>query len=54
MDWIYVSYENSDREHIREMLSFASEKEARDYQTEDLKYYGCGSYTIFKEDEEEN
>ena len=53
MSWLFVSYENSDRKHVREFLSFDSEKEAREYQIEDLQCYGCGSYDIFEADEGE-
>lgn len=54
MSWLFMSYENSDREHIREILSFDSKKEAEEYRIEDLEYYGYGSYEIFETDDEEN
>jgi len=54
MSWIFISYENSDEEHIREILSFDFEKEAAEYRRKDLEYYGYGFYNIYEVDDKEN
>ena len=54
MSWLFMSYENSDQEHIREILSFDSEKEAQKYRIKDLEFYGYGSYEIYEIDDKED
>jgi|DEB0MinimDraft_10_1074344.scaffolds.fasta_scaffold01682_3 hypothetical protein len=54
MSWIFISYENSDQEHIREITSFDTEKEAAKYRIKDLEFYGYGSYEIYEVDDKED
>lgn len=53
MIWIVTSYENMDKEHLRDIQSFPSREEALKWRNKDLNFYGHGSYEFCTTDAEE-
>tara|TARA_R110000824_G_scaffold287373_1_gene475480 strand:+ start:1817 stop:1984 length:168 start_codon:yes stop_codon:yes gene_type:complete len=53
MTWTCIVWESADEEHLRDLLTFESEKEALKFMKKDSAYYNSGYYDIFEDEEED-